>query len=177
MIFNKKKVDSTGTEGPKVTAGKLRLQNDIAEYNADGMKSVTIKFADEKNIMEMIVTVTPTNETFYHGANYHFQLEFPADYPMRPPKVELKHKIFHPNFDVEGHVCLPLVRGDWKPIYTLNLIVNGLMFLFVSPEPKDPLNTVAGALINDNIEEFKKVVNDTLRGGSYKGEKFDKMIK
>jgi ubiquitin-conjugating enzyme E2 M len=177
MIFKK----NTGGTGPdknaedKVSAAKLRLQNDIAEYKVDEIKSVEIKFPNEKNMMEILVT--PTNETVYHGGTYKFTLDFPTNYPIKAPKLLLKNKIFHPNMDYEGHVCLPLVRDDWKPIHTLYDIICGLIYLFGSPNPKDPLNAEAGALMHENIDEFKKVVKETLKGGKYKGQQFDKMIK
>jgi len=178
MIFKKgTKVEGDKGSGEKVSAAKLRLQSDLAEYKADEIKSVQIQFPNEKNITEMLILVSPTNETLYHGATYSFTLDFPPEYPNKPPKLLLKHTIFHPNIDVEGHVCLPLVRDDWKPVNTLYDIVCGLIYLFGSPNPKDPLNQEAGALMNDNIEEFKKVVRETLRGGKYNGRSYEKMIK
>lgn len=126
--------------------------------------------------MQMRIIVAPTKESLYHGGKYTFTLDFPPNYPHNAPKLELKNKIFHPNLDYEGHVCLPMVREDWKPTHTLYDIICGLIYLFSSPNHKDPLNPTAGALMNDNFEEFKKVVKETLKGGSYKGEHFDKMI-
>lgn len=125
----------------------------------------------------MLILVSPTSDTLYHGGTFTFSLDFPVNYPLKAPKLELKHKIFHPNFDYEGHVCLPLVRDDWKPINTLYDVICGLIYLFGSPNPKDPLNPEAGALMNDNYEEFKKVVKETLRGGKYNGQQFDRIIK
>lgn len=159
-----------------MSAAKLRLQNDLNEYNEEKIVTVEIVFPDPKNIMEMDVKVTPMNDSLYHGGKYVFSLSFPMDYPMKPPKLFLKHKIFHPNMDLEGHVCLPLVRDDWKPVTTLYQIICGLIFLFASPNPKDPLNPDAGALMNDNYEEFKKVVKETLKGGKYRDQKYEKMI-
>ena len=169
-------MDSKKT-GDKVTAGKLRLQSDLTEYNEDKIKGIDIQFPNPNNIMEMLILVDPPKETFYAGGIYEFRLNFPVTYPIDAPTLELKQKIFHPNIDYNGKVCLPLLRDDWKPTHTLYNIICGLIFLFNSPNPKDPLNVDAGVLMNDNLEEFKKTLAITLKGGNFKNEKFDKMIK
>ena len=43
-------------------------------------------------------------------------LEFPTEYPFKPPKVNFKTPIYHPNIDEKGQVCLPIVSAEsWKP--------------------------------------------------------------
>lgn len=49
-------------------------------------------------------------------------------------------QIYHPNIDLAGKVCLNILRADWRPIYDVAAVVNGLIFLFYDPNPNDPLN-------------------------------------
>jgi len=52
----------------------------------------------------------------YNKAAFRVQLDFPAEYPFKPPKVTFKTKIYHPNIDEHGQVCLPITLPDhWKP--------------------------------------------------------------
>lgn len=43
-----------------------------------------------------------------------FKLEvfLPDDYPMVPPKIRFLTKIYHPNIDEQGRVCLDVLQGD-----------------------------------------------------------------
>lgn len=54
-----------------------------------------------------------------------------------PPVLSLPpnpQQLYHPNFDLEGNICLNILREDWKPVLTITAIVYGLNFLFlVSP--------------------------------------------
>lgn len=49
-------------------------------------------------------------------------------------------QIYHPNVDLEGNVCLNILREDWKPVLNLNSVMVGLQYLFLEPNPDDPLN-------------------------------------
>lgn len=49
-------------------------------------------------------------------------------------------QIYHPNIDLEGNVCLNILREDWKPVLNLNAVIIGMQFLFLEPNADDPLN-------------------------------------
>ena len=49
-------------------------------------------------------------------------------------------QIYHPNIDTQGSVCLNILRQDWRPVFNLNSVMIGLLFLFLEPNPDDPLN-------------------------------------
>ena len=42
--------------------------------------------------------------------------------------------VYHPNIDLEGNVCLNILREDWKPVLTINAVVYGLQYLFLVRE-------------------------------------------
>lgn len=58
----------------------------------------------------------------------------------------LLYQIYHPNVDLEGNVCLNILREDWKPVLNLNSVMVGLQYLFLEPNADDPLNK--GTLTN-----------------------------
>ena len=49
-------------------------------------------------------------------------------------------QVYHPNIDMEGNVCLNILRKDWSPVLSLYAVIHGLLYLFNEPEPNDPLN-------------------------------------
>lgn len=54
---------------------------------------------------------------------------------------ETNSQIYHPNLDLDGNVCLNILRESWKPVLNLNAVMTGMMFLFISElNPEDPLN-------------------------------------
>src|SRR5277367_5614355 len=56
----------------------------------------------------------------------NFTLAINQNFPHDPPKVKCTQKIYHPNIDLEGNVCLNILREDWKPVLNLNAVIVGM---------------------------------------------------
>ncbi|EGB07605.1 NEDD8 transferase [Aureococcus anophagefferens] len=157
-IGGKKMSKGTGSKKRK-TPGEIRIQKDIAEL--DGGDVAVINFPNANDLTKFHVVVTP-DTGFWKGATYHFTFSIPAMYPHEPPKVHCDTKIFHPNINLEGNVCLNILRQDWKPVLDINAVIYGLIYLFYEPNPDDPLNKEAAALYRDDIKMFERHVARTL---------------
>jgi len=166
-----------GTKGGrrknKVNAAEIRVQKDVAEL--EEVQGVEVDFPDPNNLMKFNVKITPT-EGLYKAATFRFEVDVPTSYPHEAPKAECKTLIYHPNIDWEGHVCLNILRADWKPVLTLSSVLFGLMTLFLEPNPDDPLNKEAAKLMIDKPAEFERNVSSSLRGGWVLGRQFPKLI-
>lgn len=49
--------------------------------------------------------------TFPQGGIFKLELFLPEDYPMTPPKIRFLTKIFHPNVDKLGRICLDVLKS------------------------------------------------------------------
>ncbi|GAT98365.1 ubiquitin-conjugating enzyme family protein [Entamoeba histolytica] len=150
---------------------RARLQKDFAEY--EPIPGCIFEQVDKNDITKFKLSISPL-EGYYQGGKWSFLFECPRDYPNNPPKVTCVTPIYHPNIDLEGHVCLSTLRldKDWSPVSTLNHVVCGLLSLFLEPNPDDPLNTEAGETMKRDINEFVRLVNKTMKGGRFFGKDF-----
>ena len=88
----------------------------------DTMKTT---FPNPDDILNFTLTIDP-DEGMYKGGSFIFTFAMNNNYPHDPPKVKCTQKIYHPNIDLEGNVCLNILREDWKPVLNLNAVIVGM---------------------------------------------------
>jgi len=86
---------------------------------------MSIEFPDPDDILNFVLTIVP-DEGMYRGGRFTFSFAITPGFPHEPPKVLCREKIYHPNIDIEGKVCLNILREDWKPVLNLNAVIVGL---------------------------------------------------
>ena len=64
----------------------------------------------EENVRHFVVTIEGPSDSPYEGGKFNLELFLPEGYPMDPPKVLFKTKIYHPNIDKLGRVCLDVLK-------------------------------------------------------------------
>ena len=135
------KKDGQGQGNKKrATAAQLRITKDINELELP--KTCKTEFPDPDDLLNFRLIIQP-DEGFYRAGKFTFSFKIGQNYPHEPPKVKCINKVYHPNIDLEGNVCLNILREDWKPVLTINAVVYGLQYLFLEPNPEDPLNREA----------------------------------
>jgi len=157
----------------RVSAAQIRITKDINELELP--KTCTL-VPDPNDLLNFQLIISP-DEGFYRTGRFTFQFKIGPNYPHEPPKVKCQNKIYHPNIDLDGNVCLNILREDWKPVLTVNAIVYGLQYLFLEPNPEDPLNKEAAHELQVNRRMFEQNVQRTLRGSSLNGVHYEKCLK
>nr|XP_033809517.1 ubiquitin-conjugating enzyme E2 L3 isoform X1 [Geotrypetes seraphini] len=122
---------------------------ELEEIRKCGMKNFRNIQVDEANLLTWQGLIVPDNPPYDKGA-FRIEINFPAEYPFKPPKVTFKTKIYHPNIDEKGQVCLPVISAEnWKPATKTDQVIQSLIALVNDPQPEHPLRA-------DLAEEYSK---------------------
>ncbi len=133
--------DADGKVPPKEekkSGGFMRISKDLEEMEiAPNVQLLGKDLPDYPMKFSLEVTAT---EGLWNGGKFEFEFEIPKNYPIDAPLVRLapRDKIYHPNIDSDGKICVSALR-PWKPIYTAEYVMFGLLFLFTSPNSEGPV--------------------------------------
>lgn len=116
----------------------------------------------EDNVNEFYVEFKGPRESPYEGGCWKVHVELPEAYPYKSPSIGFVNKIYHPNVDeMAGSVCLDVINQTWSPMFDLvNVFEVFLPQLLLYPNPTDPLNGEAAALLMREPDAYNKKVRE-----------------
>ena len=118
---------------------------------------------DDENMMRGYALIIGPSDTVYADGYYFFEIDYPADYPYRPPKFTFKTNQdrirFHPNLYTSGKVCLSLLntwRGEqWTSCQTITSILLTMCTLFTN---NPLLNEPGVSLGHPDLEKYNDII-------------------
>eukprot|EP00906_Rhabdomonas_costata_P023878 RCo034417 len=102
----------------------------------------------EENQRYFSVVIAGPSQSPYDSGVFKLELFLPEEYPMVAPKVRFLTKIYHPNIDKLGRICLDILKDKWSPALQIRTVLLSIQALLSAPNPDDPL-------ANDVAEHWK----------------------
>ena len=119
------------------------------------------------NTADLYVIFHGPKDSPYAGGSWKVHVELPEGYPYKSPSIGFCNRMFHPNVDeMSGTVCLDVINQSWSPMFDLlNVFEVFLPQLLLYPNPTDPLNGEAAALMMREPENYEARIKGTRRSG------------
>uniref|UniRef100_A0A8C4PZP3 E2 ubiquitin-conjugating enzyme n=1 Tax=Eptatretus burgeri TaxID=7764 RepID=A0A8C4PZP3_EPTBU len=134
-----------------------------ALYRVHGLRSFRNIIVVESNLLHWQGLLVPDKPPYDKGA-FRVDITFPNDYPFKPPKVMFRTKIYHPNVDERGQVCLPIVSPEnWKPATKADQVIQALLALVNDPEPEHPLRAELAEEYTQDRKRFMRTAEEHTR--------------
>lgn len=153
----------------------LLLKKQMIELSKNASESFSAGLVDD-DIYKWEVIIMGPPETYYEGGYFKARIDFPMDYPHRPPKMRFTSKMWHPNVHSNGSVCISILHepGDdtfgyeqagerWSPVQTVETILISVISMLADPNDESPANIDAAKQWREDRSAFKKEVAKCVR--------------
>lgn len=149
-------------------SGKKRLNKEIAKLLSEQSSRCTTTNGvqnsgngifvqqDEQDIYKWKASLQGPQGTPYADGIFNLELEFPSDYPFKPPKVTFITKMYHCNINSRGAICLDILKDQWSPALNGEKVLLSIQNLLADPNPSDPLVPEIAQLIKEDKPTYNK---------------------
>ena len=101
----------------------------------------------------------------------YFILDFlfnKGTFPSYGPEAKFVTKMFHPNIDSDGHVCINILNS-WSPGRTMEDVLLGILEILENPIATGGYPNDARKLLEKDVDEFYKKVEEYTYSFAMKG--------
>ena len=117
-----------------------RIQKELKDIDKDPPNNCSAgPVGDADDLFHWTATIMGPTDSPYTGGVFFLNIHFPTDYPFKPPKVNFTTRIYHPNINSNGGICLDILREQWSPALTISKVLLSICSLLTDPNPEDPL--------------------------------------
>lgn len=126
-----------------------RIQNELKDLIENPVQNCSAGPIDD-NLTKWQATIFGPDDTPYAGGIFKLDIEFPNEYPFKPPKIYFLTPIYHCNVNKRGGICLDILKEQWSPALTISKVLLSLCSLLSEPNPNDPLVPEIADLLKKN---------------------------
>jgi len=117
-----------------------RIIRESKEMQSDPPANTSAGPASDGDIFTWKAVIFGPSESPYAGGTFHLDVYFPADYPFKPPKLKFLNRVFHPNINENGDICLDILKDSgWTPALTISKVLLSVLSLLTDPNPDSAL--------------------------------------
>ncbi|XP_020748233.2 ubiquitin/ISG15-conjugating enzyme E2 L6 isoform X1 [Odocoileus virginianus] len=151
--------------GAKMTASK-RVAKELEELQKQLPRYLRNLRSEDDDVLVWHALLLPERPP-YNLKAFSVCISFPREYPFQPPTVKFTTRIYHPNVDRDGRVCLPIIsKKNWKASTRICQVLEALNVLVNQPEPGEPVRLELAEQLTQDPELFDRTAQEfTLQFG------------
>ena len=135
-------------------ASLKRITREFSNFNKDPPTNCSAG-PEGDDLYHWTATIMGPEGSPYYGGVFYLNITFPSNYPFKPPKIAFVTKIYHPNINSSGGICLDILKDNWSPALTISKVLLSICSLLTDPNPDDPLVPEIARKFKDNRVQYE----------------------
>eukprot|EP01121_Diplochlamys_sp_Union-15-3_P017845 TRINITY_DN636_c0_g1_i2.p1 TRINITY_DN636_c0_g1~~TRINITY_DN636_c0_g1_i2.p1 ORF type:complete len:148 (-),score=31.69 TRINITY_DN636_c0_g1_i2:90-533(-) len=136
-----------------------RIQKELQDIQHDPPASCSAGPVGD-DLFHWTATIMGPDDSPFAGGVFFLDVHFPTDYPFKPPKVQFTTKVYHPNINTNGAICLDILKEQWSPALTLSRVLLSISSLLTDPNPNDPLVPEIARQYKQHKAQYEKIAKE-----------------
>jgi ubiquitin-conjugating enzyme E2 D/E len=130
-----------------------RIQREIMDLKADPPANCSAG-PENEDLYKWEAVIMGPSDSPYAGGIFKLKIQFSTDYPFKAPILTFVTKIYHPNINSAGVICLDILKQNWSPALTIPKVLLSICSLLNDPNPADPLCPEIAEQYRNNRAEY-----------------------
>lgn len=152
---------------------KIYILNDIKLIESNNLNEYFSMGIINDDIYHWEVIIFGPKGTVFENGIFRAEMKFPTRYPDEPPTFKFITKMWHPNIDKEGNVCISIlhkpgnddygyesINERWMPVRSAESVIMSIICLLSSPNCESSANHDAGMQYRDDFEGYNRKVRN-----------------
>jgi ubiquitin-conjugating enzyme E2 D/E len=140
-----------------------RIQRELADIRLDPPANCSAGPENENDLYRWEGVIFGPADSPFSGGVYKLKIVYPVDYPFKAPSINFMTKIYHPNINSAGVICLDTLKQNWSPALTISKVLLSICSLLCDPNPNDPLVPEIAHLYKTNRQEYEDTAREWTR--------------
>ncbi|XP_072165523.1 ubiquitin-conjugating enzyme E2 D2-like [Diadema setosum] len=136
-----------------------RLRKELSDIKKDPPANCSAGM-EKEDILHWTAKIMGPKDSPYAGGIFSLNIIFPSEYPFKPPKISFTTKIYHPNINSNGSICLDILRSQWSPALTISKVLLSICSLLDDPNPDDPLVPEIARIYKVDRERYRRLAKE-----------------
>ena len=137
-----------------------RIKNEIDDLTKNPLPNCSATLIDDGDMFHWKGKIMGPIDSPYEGGTFFLNIHFPNDYPFKPPKITFTTKIYHPNINSNGAICLDILKDQWSPALTISKVLLSISSLLCDPNLDDPLVSEIAGLYKSDRNKYNETAKE-----------------